>query len=227
MPMAPAVFQQQLQDAVEQSVQACAQQLHDMVKQQVCDAIRQELANFTVAGPGGQQLSLALDPSSQPQLQQPMQLPQPEPLAQSTVLIMNPAPVGGASPVPQQPAAAPGPGLPKLSVYDTLLQLCEAWFVGQYGLPPLKDLQHGQRGDKQRWSEVSSFMERPAKLLQAGRSLAEAVQELETERVSLETQRFEQEAEKFRQQPKGRAPKRPALTVAGFVSHKTNKRSWV
>ena len=132
-----------------------------------------------------------------------------------------------ASPIAQRTAAAPGPGLPKLSVYKSLQQLCEAWFMGQSGIPPLKNLQQGQRGDKQRWSEISSVMEQAAKLLQAGGSLAEAVQELETERLSLENQRFDQEAEKFRQQPNGKAPKRPPLTVAGFVSHKTNKRSWV
>ena len=216
MPLAPPEFYQQLQGAVTQSmVEACAQQVL---------ALRQELAQFTA----GRRQS-APHPSVQPQLQlqPPMQLPQPELPAQATSHSLPPAPIGRASPAPQQPAAAPGPGLPKLSVYDNLSQLCEAWFVGQYGLPPLKDLQQGQRGGKQRWSELSTFMQRPAELLRAGRSLAKAVQELEAERVSLEAQRFEHEAETFRQRPKGRAPKRPALTVAGFVSHKTNKRAWV
>ena len=217
MPIAPLGFQQQLRDMLKENRQACIE-------------VKQALALHTAAGQSGQQLSSAPGPSPQPQLPQPqppIQLRQPERLADGTVHSIDPALMLMASPIAQRTAAAPGPGLPKLSVYKSLQQLCEAWFMGQSGIPSLKNLQQGQRGDKQRWSEISSVMEQAAKLLQAGGSLAEAVQELETERVSLENQRFDQEAEKFRQQPKGKAPKQPPLTVAGFVRHKTNKRSWV
>ena len=97
------------------------------------------------------------------------------------------------------------------------------------GLPPLKGLPDDQRGSKQRWSEWSTFMGEAASHMEAGRYLVEAVQLLEAERAELQERRFVAEEARWQaaEGRKAKKPKQPALSVAGFVAHKTGKRKWV
>ena len=49
---------------------------------------------------------------------------------------------------------------------------------------------------------------------------------MERERAKVEQARFKLEEAKFAACRKGKAPKRPPLTISGYVRHKNNKQRW-
>ena len=80
--------------------------------------------------------------------------------------------------------------LPKLGVYTSVQQICDAWFTGLDGRPPLKELPPEQRLPKQRWSDWGLFMAEPAQLMAAGQTLEQVVRGMERERAKVEQARF-------------------------------------
>ena len=200
--------------------------------QQVAAPIMEQMASIQqrLSGMSQQQLPMPQQPpppQQQPPAQQQLLCHQPEPLADGT---LHPLPselytaaVGQSQPEPEPPAVQQ---LPIPGAYPSMQLLCEAWFSGVDGHPPLKDLPPVQRCPKQRWSDWGTFMAYPAQLMAAGQTLEQAAQDLERDRVEFQQARYDKEEAKHAANPKGKGPKRPALTVSGFVRHKTKKQRW-
>ena len=103
--------------------------------QQIAAAVEQAMDKRFGTAMGNQQPLPAQPAAAQQRAQSAQQQLHPEPLADGTVLALPPGPQVPFSPLPSLPAAAPQQ-LPRLSAYNTLQQMAEAWLVGQGAATP-------------------------------------------------------------------------------------------
>ena len=157
----PAGLQQQMLEAVQLGIQAGVQQAVAPMMQELA-ALRQQVSipglpqGHQQSAPSNQPLA---EPEPQPQPQPQLQHHQPEPLADGTVHRLPSALYTAAMATVPQPEHEPAAvqELPKLGVYTSVQQICDAWFTGLDGRPPLKELPPEQRLPKQRWSDWGLF----------------------------------------------------------------------